>query len=98
MERLVAINRNSWSQSSGARTNWDKKLNTALRIIRRCCQCEDIPQEDVKFLSSKLAEPDRFITIITETLGAFPRWTGMNGERCRGKNWRSGLSMRGEEA
>jgi hypothetical protein len=49
-----------------SRTNWDKKLNTALRIIRRCCQCEDIPEEEAKVLSSKLAEPDRFITIITE--------------------------------
>jgi hypothetical protein len=49
-----------------SRTNWDKKLNTALRIIRRCCRCEDVPEEEVKFLSSKLAEPDRFSTIITE--------------------------------
>ena len=49
-----------------SRTNWDKKLNTAPRIIRRCCRCEDVPEEDVKFLSSKLAEPDRFTTIITE--------------------------------
>ena len=26
-----------------SRTNWDKKLMTALRIIRRCCRCEDVP-------------------------------------------------------
>jgi hypothetical protein len=55
-----------------SRTNWDKKLNTALRIIRRCCQCEDIPEEEAKFLSSKLAEPDRFITIITEIARRLP--------------------------
>jgi hypothetical protein len=55
-----------------SRTNWDKKLNTALRIIRRCCRCEDVPKEDVKFLSSKLAEPDRFTTIITEIARRLP--------------------------
>src|SRR5262245_16031115 len=79
-----------------SRTNWDKKLNTVLRIIRRCCRCEVVPEEEVKFISSKLAEPDRFTTIIRRSLGGFPRWTGMNGERCRGGNWRSGLSMQGE--
>ena len=79
-----------------SRTNWDKKLNTALRIIRRCCRCEDVPEEEVKFLFSKLSEPDRFTTIITEIVDGFPRWTGMNGERCRGGNWRSGLSMQAE--
>jgi hypothetical protein len=55
-----------------SRTNWDKKLNTALRIIRRCCRCEDIPEEEVKFLCSKLAEPDRFTTIITEIARRIP--------------------------
>ena len=55
-----------------SRTNWDKKLNTALRIIRRCCRCEDVPEEEVKFLSSKLAEPDRFTTIITEIARRLP--------------------------
>ena len=55
-----------------SRTNWDKKLNTALRIIRRCCRCEDVPEEEVKLLSSKLAEPDRFTTIITEIARRLP--------------------------
>jgi hypothetical protein len=55
-----------------SRTNWDKKLNTALRIIRRCCRCEDVPEEEVKFLSSKLAEPDRFTAIITEIARRLP--------------------------
>ena len=49
-----------------SRTNWDKKLNTALRIIRRCCRCEEVPEQEVKSLFSKLAEPDRFTAIITE--------------------------------
>ena len=55
-----------------SRRNWNKQLNTALRIIRRCCRCEDIPEEEVKFLSSKLAEPDRFITIVTEIARRLP--------------------------
>jgi hypothetical protein len=55
-----------------SRTNWDKKLNTALRIIRRCCRCEDVPEEEVKFLTSKLSESDRFTTIITEIARRLP--------------------------
>ena len=55
-----------------SRTNWDKKLNTALRIIRRCCRCEDLPEEEVRFLFSKLGEPDRFTTIITEIARRLP--------------------------
>jgi hypothetical protein len=55
-----------------SRINWDKKLNTALRIIRRCCRCEDVPEEEVKFLFSKLAQPDRFITIVTEIARRLP--------------------------
>ena len=49
-----------------------KKLTTALRIIRRCCRCEDVPEEEVKFLFSKLAEPDRFTTILTEIARQLP--------------------------
>ena len=55
-----------------SRTNWDKKLNTALRIIRRCCRCEDVPEQEAKFLFSKLAEPDRFTTIIAEIARRLP--------------------------
>jgi hypothetical protein len=55
-----------------SRTNWDKKLTTALRVIRRCCRCEDLPEEEVKVLSSKLAKPDRFTTIITEIARRLP--------------------------
>jgi hypothetical protein len=55
-----------------SRTNWNKKLNTALRVIRRCCRCEHVPEEEVKTLSSKLAEPDRFMTIITEITRRLP--------------------------
>jgi hypothetical protein len=55
-----------------SRTNWGKKLTTALRIIRRCCRCEDVPEEEVKFLFSKHAEPDRFTTIITEIARRLP--------------------------
>src|SRR5262249_22850517 len=55
-----------------SRTNWDKKLNTALRIIRRCCRCEDVPEKEVKFISSKLAGPERFTTVITEIARRLP--------------------------
>jgi len=55
-----------------SRRNWNKKLNTALRIIRRCCRCEYVPEQEVKFLSSKLVEPDRFTTIITEIARRLP--------------------------
>jgi hypothetical protein len=55
-----------------SQTNWDKKLNTALRIIRRCSRCEDLPEEEVRFLFSKLGEPDRFTTIITEIARRLP--------------------------
>jgi hypothetical protein len=49
-----------------SRINWDKKLMTALRIVRRCGRCEEVPEEEARFLSSKLEEPDRFATIIAE--------------------------------
>jgi hypothetical protein len=55
-----------------SRTNWDKKVMTALRIIRRCCQGEDVPGAEVKFLSSKLEEPDRFATVISEIARRLP--------------------------
>jgi len=55
-----------------SRTNWDKKLYTALRIIRRCCRYEYVPEEEVKSLSAKLAEPDRFTTIIREIARRLP--------------------------
>jgi hypothetical protein len=54
------------------RRNWDKKLYTALRIIRRCSRCEDVPQEEVKFLFSKLSGPDRLATILTEIARRLP--------------------------
>jgi hypothetical protein len=55
-----------------SRTNWDKKLTTALRIIRRCSRYEDVPEQELKFLSSKLSEPDRFATIFTEIARRLP--------------------------
>ena len=55
-----------------SRTNWDKKLMTALRIIRRCSGGEDVPEGEVKLLVAKLEEPDRFATIITEIAQRLP--------------------------
>jgi hypothetical protein len=55
-----------------SRKNRNKKVTTALRVIRRCSRCEDIAEEDVKFLSSKLPEPDRFATVFAEIARWFP--------------------------
>jgi hypothetical protein len=55
-----------------ARSNWDKRLMSALRIVRRCCRGEDIPQDDVKVLSLKLEQPDRFVTVISEIARQLP--------------------------
>jgi hypothetical protein len=55
-----------------SRTNWDKKLTIALRIVRRCCRCEDVPEEEVRFLSSKPEGPDKFATVFTEIAQRLP--------------------------
>jgi hypothetical protein len=55
-----------------SRTNRDKKVTTALRVVRRCCRCEHIPEEDVKLLFAKLTEPERFVTICTEIARQLP--------------------------
>jgi hypothetical protein len=49
-----------------SRMNWDKKLMTALRLVRRCSRGEDVPPEEAKFLCSKLSELERFATILSE--------------------------------
>jgi hypothetical protein len=59
-------------QDYDSRVNRDKKLMTALRIVRRCSRGEDVPQEEVKFLSSKLEEPERLATIISEIAQRLP--------------------------
>jgi hypothetical protein len=45
-----------------SRRKWDKKLTIALRIIWRCSQLDDVPEQEVNFLFSKLSEPDRLIS------------------------------------
>jgi hypothetical protein len=55
-----------------SRRNWDKKLMTALRIIRRCCRGEHVREEEVKFLFSTIAEADRFPTIIADIARRLP--------------------------
>jgi hypothetical protein len=55
-----------------SRINWDKKLMAALRIVRKCGRCEEIPREDVNVLTSKLQEPERFATILTEIARRLP--------------------------
>jgi hypothetical protein len=55
-----------------SRTNWGKKLNIALRIVRRRCRCEDVPEEEARFLSSRPAGPDKFATVFTEIAQRLP--------------------------
>jgi hypothetical protein len=75
--RIRSLRRDLISRALGdvdydSRRNWDKKLTTALRIIRRCCRGEAVPEEEVKLLSAKLDKPDRFTTIITEIAQRLP--------------------------
>jgi hypothetical protein len=55
-----------------SRANWNEKVATALRIIHRCCRCEDIPAEDVRLMESKVEGPDKFITILSEIARRLP--------------------------
>jgi hypothetical protein len=55
-----------------SRSNRNKKVTVALRIIHRCCRCEDILAEDVSLLEAKLDGPDKFITILTEIARRLP--------------------------
>jgi hypothetical protein len=47
-------------------SNWNKKTVIALRIIRRCCRHEEIPDEEVRFLDSKPEGPDKFAAILAD--------------------------------
>jgi hypothetical protein len=49
-----------------SRSNWNKKVRIALRIVQRSFRYQDIPEEDVRFLESKPEGPDKFTTIFTE--------------------------------
>ena len=55
-----------------SRKNCDKRLTTALRIIRRCSRGEDVPDGEAKFLVAKLERPDRFATVLTEIAQRLP--------------------------
>jgi hypothetical protein len=55
-----------------SRKNCDKRLTTALRIIRRCSRGEDVPDGEAKFLVAKLGRPDRFATVLTEIAQRLP--------------------------
>src|SRR5262249_42223581 len=70
--RLDLISRVLADPDFDFRENWNEKVGAALRIIHRCCRCEDIPAEDVRLLKSKLEGPDKFITILSEIARQFP--------------------------
>jgi hypothetical protein len=55
-----------------SRSNWNKKVPIALRIVRRSFRCRDIPDEEVRFLDSKPEGPDKFTTIFTDIAQRLP--------------------------
>jgi len=77
LRRVRALRHHLISRALGdpdydSRRNWNKKLNVALRIIWRCSQLDDVPEQETKFLFSKLPEPDRLITIFAELARRLP--------------------------
>jgi hypothetical protein len=70
--RLDLISRALADPDFDSRANWNEKVCAALRIIHRCCRCEDIPAEDVRLLESKLEGPDKFISILSEIARRLP--------------------------
>ena len=57
--------------------NWNKKVAVALRIARKCAQGEQIPEDELKLLDSKLEGPDKLVAILREVareLPAFERY------------------------
>ena len=55
-----------------SRSNWNKKVAIALRIVRRSFRCEDIPEEEARFLESKPEGPDKFTTIFADIAQRLP--------------------------
>ena len=55
-----------------SQTNWDKRLMAALSIIRRLCQGEDVPEDELKLVSTKLQEANRLATLISEMARRLP--------------------------
>jgi hypothetical protein len=74
--------------------NLNKKVTTALRIIRRWSRFEHVTGEEVKSLSSNLAQSERFATVIAELPRRFPALDRYERRALRGSNGRLGISMR----
>jgi hypothetical protein len=70
--RLDLISRALADPDFDSRANWNEKVGVALRIIHRCCRCEDIPAEDARLLESKLEGPGKLATILTEIAQRLP--------------------------
>ena len=54
------------------RANWNKKVAVALRIARKCARGEQIPEDELKLLDSKLEGPDKLVAILREVARALP--------------------------
>jgi hypothetical protein len=55
-----------------SRSNWNKKVAIALRVVQRFFQCEDIPDKEARFLDSKPEGPDKLSTIFAEIAQRLP--------------------------
>ena len=55
-----------------SRSNWNKKVMIALRINWRCSRGQDIPEEEVRFLPSKLEGADKLTAIVKEIAQQLP--------------------------
>jgi hypothetical protein len=54
------------------RSNWNKKVRLALRIVRKSCRCENIPEEEARLLASKPEGPNKFTAILTDIAQRLP--------------------------
>ena len=70
--RLGLTSRALVDRDFDSRANLNNKVIVALRIIGRCCRCENIPAGDATLLESKLEGPDKFITVLAEISRKLP--------------------------
>ena len=76
------------------RANWNKKVAVALRIARKCAKSEQIPEDELKLLDSKLRGTGQAgCNSYRDRPSAS---TGTNVGRCRDESRRRGISMRHE--
>ena len=70
--RLDSVSRALADPKYDTRANWNKKVAVALRIARKCAQGEQIPEDELKLLDSKLEGPDKLVAILREVVRELP--------------------------